>query len=213
MPSIKYYYAPGSCALAPHILLREIGAEFDGVNIVDPRIKFLPEEFRRINPKMRVPVLSIDENTITEVPAISTMIASLAPERNLLGRTTLETVRVHEWMGWLAGTVHSLGFKLVFKPLNFTTDPAGGDAIAAKARQYVVELLDLLEAKLDGVYAVGGAFTIVDPYLIVFYRWGNSIGLNMKETYPKFAALVTNLVEQHPSVNRTLEVEGIDSTL
>ena len=213
MPSIKYYYAPGSCALAPHILLREIGAEFDAVNIVDPRINFVPEEFRRINPKMRVPILSIDENTITEVPAISTMIASLAPERNLLGRTTLEAVRVHEWMGWLAGTVHSLGFKLFRRPLNFTTDPAGGDAIAAKAREYVVELLDLLEAKLDGVFAVGGCFTIVDPYLFVFYRWGNSIGLNMKGTYPKFAALVTNLVEQHPSVNHTLKVEGIDSTL
>lgn len=213
MPSIKFYYASGSCSLAPHILLREIGAEFDGVNIGDLRFKAIPEEFRRVNPKMRVPVLAIDENTITELPAIATMIASLAPERNLLGRTTLETVRIYEWMNWLSGTVHSLAFKLVFRPLKFTTDPAGGDGIEAKAREFVAECLDLLESKLDGVYAVGGAFTVVDPYLFVFYRWGNSIGLNMKEKYPKYASLVINLVEKHPSVKAALEVEGIDSTL
>lgn len=212
MPEIKYYYAPGSCSLAPHILLRDIGVDFEAVHINDLRFHSMPEDFRFINPKMRVPVIIIDGNTITELPAISVMIASLAPERNLLGRTMLETVRVHEWMNSLAGTVHSLAFKLVFRPLNYTNDSAGGPAIEARAREYTVELFGLLEGKLDGLYAVGGSFTIVDPYLFVFYRWGNDIGLHMKEKYPKFAALVTNLVLR-PSVQHTLEVEKINSTL
>jgi glutathione S-transferase len=52
----------------------------------------------------------------------------------------------------------------------------------------------------------------VDPYLLVFYRWGSEIGLNMKEKYPKYTALVENLVQLAP-VKSTLEIEEIESTL
>lgn len=212
MPTIKYYYSPGSCSLAPHILLRDIGAEFEAIRLSDLRLHPLPEEFRRINPKMRVPVMSVDDDTITELPAIVTMIASFAPERKLLGRTQLETVRVYEWMNWLSGTAHSLGYKLLFRPMHYTTNLAGCDGIKAKARELVTECFELLEQKLAGPYAVGGALTVVDPYLLVFYRWGSEIGLNMKEKYPKYTALVENLVQLAP-VKSTLEIEEIESTL
>lgn len=161
---------------------------------------------------MRVPVISIGEEIITELPAIITMLASLAPEKNLLGRTQLETVRVYEWMNWLSGTVHSLAFKPIFRPDNFTIDPAGYEGVRTKARQTVKESLDLIEGRLYGVYAVGGAYTAVDAYLFVFYRWGNQIGINMKGEYPKYTALVANLV-QRAAVKSALEVEEIPSTL
>ena len=132
MPNIKYYYSPGSCSLAPHILLRETGLEFEGIRIGDLRFNPIPEEFRLINPKMRVPVICIDDETITELPAIVTIIASLSPEMKLLGQTQLETVRVYEWMNWLNGTVHGFAFKHVFRPMHFTTDPTGSEGIMAK---------------------------------------------------------------------------------
>ena len=210
MPNIKFYYSPGSCALAPHILLREIGVEFEGI-CNNLRLGPLPEEFRLINPKMRVPVISVDDETITELPAIVTMIASLAPEMKLLGKTQLETVRVYEWMNWLNGTVHGLAFKHVRRPMHFTTDPAGCEGITAKARELLVESFDMIESKLEGEHPVGDAYTAVDPYLFVFYRWGNELGYNMKK-YPKFTALVARVVER-PAVKSTLEVEGIKSTL
>jgi glutathione S-transferase len=212
MPIIKYFYAPGACSMAGHILLLESGLPFEAVCPADVRTSPLPEDFRRINPKMRVPVICVDGETITEVPAILTIIASFVPEQQYLGRTTLETVRAYEWMNWLSGTLHAVAFKAIFRPLQFSTEPAAAEAIAARGREAVKEGLDHIESRLVGLYAVGQAFSAVDPYLFVFYRWANGVGFDMKTQYPKYTALVQNLVGRE-SVQTALKVEGIESTL
>jgi glutathione S-transferase len=62
------------------------------------------------------------------------------------------------------------------------------------------------------VYVVGDELTAVDPYLFVFYRWGNAAGFQMKERWPKYTKLIENLVER-PAVKATLEAENIRPTL
>jgi glutathione S-transferase len=71
---------------------------------------------------------------------------------------------------------------------------------------------DLKEAGEISGSSFNSALTVVDPYLLVFYRWGSEIGPNMKEKYPKYTALVENLVQLAP-VKSTLEIEEIESTL
>lgn len=136
MPQITFYYAPGACSLATHILLLEIGVEFEGIsNEVTPEKAIFVDKFQTINSKMRVPVLVVDSDIITETPAISestsnydaspdldenpngaiyslysrttaTAIAHLAPDANLLGKSPMEIVRTYEWMNWLYGYFH-----------------------------------------------------------------------------------------------------------
>lgn len=196
-----------------HILLQEIGVTFEGIpaRISATRSDF-PKGFQHINPKMRVPVIVIDGETITEVPAIATAIANLSPERHLLGRTPLDTVRVYEWMNWLSGTLHGVGFGHLFRPQRWSNDPNARDGIKSAALKCIKECFGMIEEKLTGVYAVGGDLTVVDPCLFVFYRWGNQGGLNMDKEYPKYTALVHNLLE-YPSVKATLEAEKVKSTL
>ncbi|HWK66777.1 MAG TPA: hypothetical protein VNS34_17770 [Rhizobiaceae bacterium] len=110
MSEIKLWFSPGACSLAPHILLREIEAPFEAVKTSIPDGAHLTEEFTQLNPKNRVPVLLLDGEVITELPAIATAISNLAPKRSLMGRTDLDMVRVYEWMNWLSGTVHGQGF-------------------------------------------------------------------------------------------------------
>jgi glutathione S-transferase len=213
MPHIKFYFAPGACSLAPHILLKEIGAQFEAIsNEVTVTGATFTEDFPRINPKMRVPVISLDEETITEVPAVTTVIAQLAPGMHLMGRTPLDTVRVYEWMSWLGGTLHGQGFGGLIRPGRLTDDPAAFDGINAKAVKNIKDCYNLIEEMLVGMYAVGGAFTAVDAYLFVIYRWGNGAGFKMREEYPKYTALVSNLV-QRPAVIAALKAEDITSTL
>jgi glutathione S-transferase len=199
--------------LAPHILLRETGVEFEAIAMrtTETHVTF-PEDFHRINPKMRDPVISLDGDTITEVPAVATAIASLALDMRLMGRTPLDAARVYEWMNWLSGTLHSGGFGHLFRPQRWSDDPAAFDGIKAKAFECIRDCFDSIEEKLVSVYAVGCALTAVDPYLLVFYRWGNDVGFEMKEKYPKYTALVSNLA-QRAAVKATLEGENIGSTL
>lgn len=210
MPEIKFFFASGACSLCPHILLHEVTADFQPVQVVNngPEVKF-SDDFYRINPKMRVPVIAVDQEVITELPAVATVISSLAPEKGLMGKNTLDTVRVYEWMNYLSGTLHAGAFGHLFRPDRWTTatDPTNLEAVKIKARERVTECFQHIEGKLQGLHAVGNSFTAVDPFLYVFYRWGTMIGEDMS-VYPKYDALVRNL-EARPAVQTALEKEKL----
>ncbi|KAL5346224.1 hypothetical protein V496_05451 [Pseudogymnoascus sp. VKM F-4515 (FW-2607)] len=208
MAPIKLWYSSGACSLAPHILLNETGIEFEPVKL-DVHAGY-PEEFRHINPKMRVPVLLIDSETITENPAIMTAISQLVPDKHLLGKTNLEVVRAYEWMNWLSGVLHGQAFGGLFRSARYSDDPTTYASIKAKALLTVQECFTTIDQDLSSGYAVGSSFTAVDAYLYVFYRWGTSVGIDMKGKYPKYTNLVVNLVKRQ-SVQDALKVEGIES--
>lgn len=208
MPDIKFWYAPGACSLASHVLLHEVGVPFEAVETSFAKGAHLTDEFARINPKRRVPVLRLDGEVITEVPAIATAIAGLTPGRHLMGRTALDRARVCEWMNWLSGTLHGQGFAGLWRPERFSDDPDVFEGIRARARRTIFESFDLVEHRLRGSYSVGDGFTTVDPYLLVFYRWGNGIGIDMPATYPAYTALAHELVRRD-SVAAALAAEGL----
>ena len=208
MPDIKFWYSPGACSLAPHILLHEVRASFDAVEVSVAKGATLTAEFARINPKKRVPVLSMGGEVITEVPAIATAIANLAPEQHLMGRTDLDRVRVYEWMNWLSGNLHGQGFGAFWRPQRFSDDSAALESITVKARKTISECFEVIESKLLGQYSTGGDFTAVDPFLLVFYRWGNGIGIDMPVTYQRYTDFAQALVERQ-SVASALTAEGL----
>ncbi len=210
MSNIRFWYAAGACSLAPHILLHEVGADFDAVQMeITPEGANFPDGFEAINPKMRVPVLMVDHEIITEVPAIATAISSMAPTRQLMGRDTLQTVRVYEWMTWLSGSLHGQGFGCFWRPHRYSDDPAVHDGIKRKGMTTIADCFATIDKNIVGPYALGDAFTAVDPYLYVFYRWGNLIGLDLNGDYPKFADLGRTLAVRS-SVAVTIAEEKVD---
>jgi glutathione S-transferase len=74
---MKLYYSPGACSLAPHIVLREAGFEFDLEKVSLAAKKTASgEDFTQINPKGYVPVLKLDDgHMLTEGPAIEQYLA------------------------------------------------------------------------------------------------------------------------------------------
>jgi glutathione S-transferase len=208
MALIKLWYVPGGCSLAPHILLNEAGLQFKSVQL--DIFAGYPEEFRQINPKMRVPVLSIDGEIITEVPAIMTAISQLVPEKHLLGKTNLEIVRAYEWMNWVSGVLHGQAFGGVLRSTRYSDDPTAYASIKAKGLLTVQGCYATIDEKLSSEHVVGSSFTAVDAYLYTCYRWGASLGLDMEEKYPNYTGLVVNLIKRQ-AVHVTLKDEGIEA--
>ncbi|WP_455812764.1 glutathione S-transferase family protein [Pseudomonas graminis] len=98
MHNIKFWFARGSCSLATHTLLHESGLPFTPIEISVQKQETQSASFSRINPKRRVPVLSVDDVVMTETPAIAFAISQRVPEKGLLGVSDLDKVRVLEWM-------------------------------------------------------------------------------------------------------------------
>ncbi len=208
MPSIKLWFSPGACSVAPRMLLNEVGAPFEAIKVTIAEGAHLKEDFTRINPKKRVPVLALDDEVITELPAIATAISHLAPERHLMGASALDNARVYEWMNWLSGTLHAQGFGSLWRPQRFSDDPATYDSIMAKGRKTIVECFDAIEPRLSGRFAVADAFSAVDAFLMVFYRWGNRIGIDMRADYPRYTRFAETLA-QRDSVAAAFAAENI----
>ena len=217
----RLYYSPGACSMAVHIALEEIGKPFE-TELVSSRGQYegagtATEAWRRINPKGRIPALSgVAGNmggavgVLTEATAILFYLARTNPEANLLPKGAAAEARCLEWTNWLASNVHAMSYGQIWRVKRFASDPDTYENIEAMGRENVLEQYAYIESLLsDGrQWAVPGGFSIVDPYLLVFYQWGQRIGINMRSQFPSWSAHTDRLLLR-PAVRRVLEKEGV----
>ncbi len=206
---LKLYASPGACSLAPHILLEETGMPYELTLMSTDQVR--KPEFLSINAKARVPALVTDEGEVlTEVPAISWYITDSATTIRLLPQDRLAAARCFEWFNWLSGTVHTMAFGQFWRMQRFVTDESLFPAVKEKGLANVQDNFAFIENRLKGhSWAVGNAYTAVDAYLLVFYRWGNRIGLDMRAGYPQWTAHAERML-QRPAVQRALQQESIN---
>ncbi len=203
------YYSPGSCSLAVHIVLEELGLPFSLQLTSTSDGTTRSAEYLRVNPKGRVPVLVSGEFVLTEAPAILMYLAATNPVANLTPASPEAMARTLEWFNWLSGSVHAVAVRQVWRPETFTTDAAQHDTIVEKGRESLISAFALIEEKLlSAPWAVGSAYLVVDPYLLVFYRWGNRMRFDMTDRYPQWTRHARLLIER-PAVAQALTRESI----
>lgn len=194
--SLKLWYSPGACSFVPHVALCEAGLEAD---LILAQVGNMSAEFKALNPKSRVPVLAIGDEVITEMSAVLNGISSLAPEAHLFGRTTMETIRVYEWLNYLSTTAHAQSFASIWRTERFTRDIEIYPSIQARGVENVKDVYALVEGKLSehqSDYAVGDSFTVVDPFLVLIYCWAERLHIKMEAAYPRYTAYVQRLLER-----------------
>ncbi|HEV2321101.1 MAG TPA: glutathione binding-like protein [Gammaproteobacteria bacterium] len=209
---MKLYYSPGACSMAPHILLEEIGVPYELVLVAISEGKTRAPEYLAINSKGRVPALLTAEGEIlTEVPAISCYLAEHSAGVKLLPQGGLPLARCLEWFNWLSGTVHTMAFGQFWRAHRFLDDEQLFPPLKDKGRRNILDHFAFIEGRLkDRNWAVGQAYTAVDAYLLVFFRWGHRIGLDMRPGYPHWNRHAERVLER-PAVQRALQQEGVSA--
>jgi glutathione S-transferase len=203
------YYSPGACSLAPHIVLQEIGMPFQLSLVSTADGSTRTPKYLKLNPKGRVPVLVTGDSVLTEVPAILVHLATLHPDKQLLAGTPDGLVRAIEWCNWLSGTVHAVAIRQVWRPEYFTDVLAQHEDVVAKGKNHLADAFSHIDARLATKdWAVGENYSIVDPYLLVFFRWGNRIGFDMRSQYTAWTQHALRLLER-PATARALATENI----
>lgn len=168
----RLYYSPGTCALAPHIVLEEIGApyELQLVSASGPRDGEMTSksEWKAINPKARMPALlgvpgriGGADNLLTEVPASLMYLARTNPAAKLLPSDPAAEARCIEWMNWLSSSLHTMAFAQMWRPHRFTADEGGFAAVRNRGRENVAESFAYIE-KLSPTAGLGDSASIHD---------------------------------------------------
>ena len=203
---MKLYYAPGVCSIGIHVLLEEIGKpyELEAINLREGA-QYKPE-FIAVNPKSKVPALLRDDGSLqTEYPAIAYWLARTNPASNLLPDDIDQQARALEIMDYCVSTVHMQGFTRMFRPANFSPDPAQEDAVKARGKEIAIKGFDTLNAALEGKDYALGPFSIADSAIFYVEFWAGRVGIPL----PANCAAHLERMKARPSVQRTMQQEGV----
>jgi glutathione S-transferase len=207
--TVALYYSPGSCSLAPHIVLNEIGEPFELRKFATADRANYSAEYLAVNPKGRIPALEIDGFVLTENPAILAYLGRRFPAAGLYPADAGEAeARCLELLAWSSNTAH-VAYAQLRRPERFV--PSEPDYAPVKDSGHVNygRCLADIDARLQRQeYAVGARLSVVDPFWLVFYRWGVLSGYEMRAKFPAYTAYAERLCER-ASVRRALAAEGI----
>ena len=205
---LSLYYSPGACSLASHIVLEEIGTPFEARRVAIAESEHRTPEYLAVNPRGRVPTLVDGDFVLTESPAILSYLGHRFAEADLLDLDHVERLgRTHELLNFFSSGVHT-AFAQIWRAARFAESEAAQADVTATGRKAVETYFDELEQLARGGWIVGGRYSIADPYLLVFYRWGGRIGADMT-AYPAWTAHKSAMLAR-PAVQRALATEGIE---
>ena len=104
---MKFFYSPGSCALATHLTLAEAGADYEAIRLDFAADEQQGVEYLAINPKGRVPALVTDRGILTETPAILLYLAQTHPHAELAPLDDpFALAQLQAFNSYLCSTVH-----------------------------------------------------------------------------------------------------------
>lgn len=202
---MKLYYFPGSCALAPHIVLARLGIDYEAVKVVkgDP-------EFKPVNPLGVVPALEHEGRVYTQADAILHWLADRFTDAGLGVEGDADAhYALNHWMAFLTGDLHPAFFPF-FNPLRYTTaeDEAATAAVRQAAQARVAHYLDHFDAHMEGrSWLVGDAFGIADAYAVPMLRWVGLLDRKL-DAWPHLEAYLARL-QSEPAVIQALREQGL----
>jgi len=205
--NFKLYYAPGACSLASHIALEELGLPYETVRLNTAQGDQRKPEYLKINPRGRVPTLIADNKVLTENVGILSLLAGGHAMGRLWPKDTWHQALAISTMAWLSNTVHPT-YAHLFRPERYVDGDAEREAVKAKARGTYEGYLKEIDGLLAGRdWAIGHHYTVVDGYLLVFYRWGNRQGMPVK-SMANYSRLMSKVMAR-PAVKKVMADEGI----
>jgi len=202
---MKLYYKPGACSMASHIILNELGIQFElDKTDTDAGKTEAGEDFRKISPNGYVPALVNDEgDVITENPAVLQYLADQMPDAGLAPPNgTLERTRLQETLNFVSSELHKS-----FGPF-FSGTELEGDA-RQKAEAGVGRRAAHIERSLadDRAFLLGDTFTVTDAYAFVVLNWAGFVGVSL-DAWPKTQAYVARVAARPASI-KAMVAEGL----
>jgi glutathione S-transferase len=201
------FIAPGSCSRVPLISLIETGTPFETTTVRFMKGEHKSPDYKRINPKGKVPALVIDGQALTENVAIISYLNSRFPKAGLLPPTAdaMEAARQIADLCFCSATLHPIVTRI--RMPGFFAGPDATLGVWQKGCEAMREYFQLVEDRLDGQdWWYGDTWSAMDAYLNwVFWRVEGAkfpVG-----DYPRFADHARRMA-MRPSYSRAMEIEA-----
>lgn len=209
---LALYYYPGNASLLPHMMLREIGVPFE-LRLVDRNQNAQKsEEYLKLNPNGRIPVLIDGDLVLFETAAIALHLADKYPQAGLApAQGTPERAAFYKWMIHLTNTPQP-EYRAWFYPHEHVSDEAAAPAVKQAAAERLNRMFEVISGQLgDKPWLLGDRFSAADLFLLMMIRWGRGLPRPPREI-PNLKAFAERVLAR-PAVQKAFEVEGIQAPL
>ncbi|MFA5493246.1 MAG: glutathione S-transferase [Porticoccaceae bacterium] len=206
---MRLFYYPGACSLVPHIALEEIGAPYEAVKVDFARGEQRTEQYLRLNPGGRVPVLVTDRGAISEIPSILGYLARTFPDSKLMDTgDPFEFAQMQSFHMYIATTLHVL-FRQISRPDAYVDGDDCRGALKAKVPEMADHYFEPIEQRMaDGrPWVHGDSWSASDIYLYVFSSYLNMADRGDPARVPAVMAH-RRRVRARPAVARALDQES-----
>jgi glutathione S-transferase len=208
MTDILLFMAPGTCARVTAVALEEVGLQFETQNVRFMKGEHKSPEFKRFNPKGKVPTLVIDGEVLTENIAIITYLDKRYPDAKLMPPTDDEWVRAQHLADLcFCGTTLHPNVSRIRVPQVLVSEPSAAVYVYEKGIETMREYFQLVEDRLvDGPWWYGDTWSMMDAYL--FWAFWRVEGAEFDVgPYPRFTAHARR-IEERPSMQRAMAREA-----
>ncbi len=206
---MKLYFSPGSCSLAPHIILLEAGLSYS-LEKTDLRTKtYSGGDFKVINPKGSVPVIELDDGSVlTENAIILQYLADLKPGSPLLPSPgTWARYRSLEMTNFITTEIHK-SYSTLFGAGRMVSNSEGKDQLVNSIKTAIGTKYDFVSQKMgDHAFLMGDTFSIADAYLYTVTRWSKMFEIDLTR-WPVLQNYMQRIGDR-PSVVKALMEEGL----
>ncbi len=209
---LQLHYYPSNASMAPHILLRELGAAFELVRVDRGNGEHKSPAYLKLNPNGLIPVLQDGELVLYETAAILLHLADTHAQAGLapaLG--TAERAQFYKWLIWLTNTLQP-ALIAYYYPERWVDEgnAAGAAQVKAQAEARIAPLLDQLEAQLarhGGPWLLGEAYSAADPLAFMLCRWTRGFARPAR-SLPRLGDYLQRMLAR-PAVQQAIAVEGL----
>ena len=203
---LTLYYAPGTCARAVHIALEDAGAVYERRRLDFAKAEQRGADYLKINPKGRVPALMTDRGALSETPALLVYVAQTYPAARLAPLDDpFAFAQMQGFAAYLAATVH-VAHAHRPRGVRWADAPASLEDMRAKTPANMRECFALIARELfRGPWAMGEAYSVIDPYLFTLAGWLGTHGVDLAE-FPTLADH-SRRMSARDSVRRALVAE------
>lgn len=205
---LNLFYASGTSAMAPHILLEDSGLDFSVGKVNLDTKTWQQGNYNQINEKPYVPTLQTQANTyLTECAVILAYIDRQADHRYSFPQDSSNYWQLRIWMNYIATELHK-NFISPFRKGNWLPNTADSKELVW---QRVASRLQFVENHFAGPWLMGNKFTVADPYLFVMTNWMQRLDYPL-ERFHNLIHFDTRM-RQVPSVKAVLQIEGAPHSL
>jgi len=202
---LTLYYSPGACSMASHIGIEETGTAYVEKPTLLAKGEQKTEAYLKINPRGKVPALSVDGKIITENTAILTYLAKQFPQKELMPADPVEEARCISAMAWFSNIVHP-SYQRYMRAERFAEGEAAQATVKELGRKSFWANCEEINSLLEGKdWMMGKQYSVADPYALVFYGWGVRGELPM-QNLAAYTAWKERMLKR-PAVRKILENE------